>query len=190
MRMRAHFTATNLKYCAMLLLNPPAQGSCAGPFPDFADGTSRYSILRRGYQIIIPAMTFTGCGQTLRWHLHLGSRNGRNPFSFAFKLWRPTPGRGFTEVRPEQSFTPSTRFITLDSGVTSAEVDYQVTFSPGDIPGLSAEEPLRIVTTTEAGVYYWVITTSTSLSKWNQDLLQLATTAMSRLPLLSIQGIS
>ena len=189
----------------VFLPNPPAEGDCAGPFPNSTNLTIQYYKLNRGHQVIIPAMNFTGCGKTLRWHIHgkVGNsirqgfwwsrRDTAATLNFAIKLWRPTPSGNFIEVRPEQSFTPSTHFITEGLTLVSVVVDYQVTFSPGDIPGLSAGSTSLTIahaskTESETGWFYWVITTSTSPTEWNQDLLQLATTVTSGLPLLTIQG--
>lgn len=137
-------------------------------------------------------MNFTGCGQTLRWHLRGNSfwrsssnKNKHDSFELTFKLWRPTPNGSYTEVRPERSVTS---IVNLSS--FSARVDYQVAFSPGDIPGLSASNTLNVEYTStsnrESSWYYWMITRSISPTKWNPQLY--ASTVASQLPLLSIEG--
>lgn len=135
-------------------------------------------------------MNFTGCGQTLRWHLRgnwrsSSNKNKRDSFELTFKLWRPTPSGSYTKVRPERSVTSSVHLSSF-----SARVDYQVAFSPGDIPGLSASNALSVeyTSTSNRGSswYYWLITRSTSPTKWNPQLY--TSTVASQLPLLSIEG--
>lgn len=187
---------SNMRCCAVVLHvflpKPPAKENCAGPFPNVAIRTGRYSRLQKGFQVVIPAMNFTGCGQTLRWHV-----GGKHKYSsnwwrisrrktFTLKLWRPTPSGGYTEVKPDQSFTSSVRLMSL-----SAEVDYQVAFSPGDIPGLSVASisfSLEYTSNSnrETGWYYWLITTSISPTILNPK--RYASTVALQLPLLSIEG--
>ena len=156
----------------------------------FSQRTGQYSIVQRGYQLVIPALSFTGCGQTLRWHVRgreIGGWLGiiDNSFRFTLKLWRPTPSGSYTEVRPEKSFTSSVHLRSL-----SARIDYRVAFSSGDIPGLSASNLLPLEHTSNpshgTSVYYWLITTSTLPNTWNPR--SHASTVTSQLPLLSIEG--
>ena len=176
-------------HAALVLPCPPAEEKCARPFPNVANGTGHYSILRRGYQLVIPALSFTGCGQTLRWHVRgreIPLELGRgNSFRFTLKLWRPTPSGSYTEVRPKKSLTSS---VHLSS--PSARIDYRVAFSSGDIPGLSASNLLSLEYTSNpshgTSVYYWLITTSTLPTTWNPR--SHASTVTSQLPLLSIEG--
>ena len=139
---------------------------------------------------MIPALSFTGCGQTLRWHVRgrairgwLGKND--NSLRLALKLWRPTPSGSYTEVRPGKSFTSS---VHLSS--PSARIDYRVAFSSGDIPGLSASNLLSLEYTSNpshgTSVYYWLITTSTLPTTWNPR--SHASTVTSQLPLLSIES--
>ena len=111
-------------HAALVLPCPPAEEKCARPFPNVANGTGHYSILRRGYQLVIPALSFTGCGQTLRWHVRgreIPLELGRgNSFRFTLKLWRPTPSGSYTEVRPKKSLTSSVHLSSL-----SARIDYR-----------------------------------------------------------------
>ncbi len=180
-------------HTAFVLPHPPAEEKCAGPFPNVANGTGQYSILRRGHQLVIPALSFTGCGQTLRWHVRgrgiswwSGIRRRHNSFRFTLKLWRPTPSGSYTEVRPGKSLTSSVVHLSSQS----ARVDYQVAFSSGDIPGLSASNLLSLEYTSipshGTSVYYWLITTPTLPTTWNPR--SHASTVTSQLPLLSIEG--
>ena len=139
---------------------------------------------------MIPAMSFTGCGQTLRWHVRGRAIGGwlgiiDNSFRFTLKLWRPTPSGSYTEVRPERSLTSSVHLSSL-----SARADYRVAFSSGDIPGLSASNLLFLEYTSNpshgTSVYYWLITTSTLPTTWNPR--SHASTVTSQLPLLSIES--